>query len=127
LGRRPVVDHGNVIGAGIRVEGSVRGAGELNVEGSIVGSIELDGDLTVHDGAHVEADVTAARVSVSGFVRGDVRGTDAVAVSASGVVEGAISAPSISVDPKARVKGRFEMPIDLPRGVGATAGSARRR
>jgi cytoskeletal protein CcmA (bactofilin family) len=127
LGRRPVVNHGNVIGAGIRVEGSVHGAGELAVEGSVVGSIELDGDLTVADGAQVDAEITASSVFVSGFVRGDVSGTNAVAVSATGVVEGAISAPQISVDPKARVNGKFEMPIDLPRGVGSKAGSASRR
>lgn len=122
-----MVNHGNVIGAGIRVEGSVSGTGELDIEGNVLGSVELLGDLSVHQGADVEGTVSATSVAVTGTIRGPVTAQIRVSIGTTGVIEGDISAPEITVDPKARVTGRFEMPIDLPRGLGAKSSSITRR
>ena len=127
MGRKPVVNHGNVIGAGIRVEGSVRGTGELDIEGQVSGSVELNGDLGVHTGAEVEGTISATSLEVTGTIRGPVTAQSQVSIGATGVIEGDITAPEITVDPKARVTGRFEMPIDLPRGLGAKSSSITRR
>lgn len=122
-----MVNHGNVIGAGIRVEGSISGTGELDIEGNVSGSVELHGDLNVHPGAEVQGTVSATSVVVTGTIRGPVSAQARVSVGATGAIEGDISAPEITVDPKARVTGRFEMPIDLPRGLGAKSSSISRR
>ena len=122
-----MVNHGNVIGAGIRVEGSVSGTGELDIEGDVSGSVELLGDLSVHQGAEVHGTVSATSVAVAGTIRGPVTAASRVSIGTTGVIEGDISAPEITVDPKARVTGRFEMPIDLPRGLGAKSSSITRR
>lgn len=127
MGRRPVVNHGNVIGAGIRVEGSVQGTGELDVAGSISGSVSLRGDLGVLAGAEVEGTVSATTLEVAGTIRGPILAESRVSIAATGVIDGDISAPEITVDPKARVTGRFEMPLDLPRGLGARSSSFGRR
>ncbi len=122
-----MVNHGNVIGAGIRVEGSVQGSGDLDIEGTVSGSVELRGDLDVHVGAEIDGTVSATSLEVAGTIRGPVTAESRVSISASGVIEGDVSAPEISVDPKARVTGRFDMPIDLPRGLGSRSNSIARR
>ena len=88
-----MVNHGNVIGAGIRVEGSVQGSGDLDIEGTVSGSVELSGDLDVHTGAEIDGTVSATSLEVAGTIRGPVTAERRVSISASGVIEGDVSAP----------------------------------
>jgi cytoskeletal protein CcmA (bactofilin family) len=119
-----VVHHGNVIGAGIRVEGSVHGADSLAIEGAVAGSIELDGALLISAGAEIDASVSATTVHVDGLVRGTLEGSDRITVGPSAEIEGELKAPEITIDPQARVRGTFDMPLDLPRGLGSKTKSA---
>jgi cytoskeletal protein CcmA (bactofilin family) len=64
----------------------VRGSGQ--VLGNFKGQIECDGDLTIGPDAHVEADIRTSRVTISGFVRGNVVALGRLKITNTGRLEG---------------------------------------
>jgi cytoskeletal protein CcmA (bactofilin family) len=64
----------------------IRGSGQ--VLGNFSGHIECDGDLLIGPEAHVEADIHGARVTVSGFVRGNVVAVNRLKITSTGRLEG---------------------------------------
>jgi cytoskeletal protein CcmA (bactofilin family) len=64
----------------------IRGSG--TVLGTFSGKIECEGDLTIGPEAHVEADIRATRVSIAGFVRGNVTAGSRLKIASSGRLEG---------------------------------------
>lgn len=64
----------------------IRGSG--SVLGTFSGNIECDGDLLIGPEAHVEADIRAARVSIAGYVRGNVIAASRLKIASSGRLEG---------------------------------------
>jgi cytoskeletal protein CcmA (bactofilin family) len=64
----------------------IRGSG--SVLGIFSGRIECDGDLTIGPDAHVEADINANRLSVAGYVRGNVVASSRLKIASSGRLEG---------------------------------------
>ena len=64
----------------------IRGGGQ--VLGNFSGQIECDGDLLIGPEAHVEADIRSARVTIAGFVRGNVVAENRLKITSSGRLEG---------------------------------------
>jgi cytoskeletal protein CcmA (bactofilin family) len=58
------------------------------VLGNFSGRIECDGDLLIGPEAHVEADIHSARVTVAGFVRGNVVAVNRLKIMSTGRLEG---------------------------------------
>jgi cytoskeletal protein CcmA (bactofilin family) len=58
------------------------------VLGNFSGQIECDGDLLIGPEAHVEADIRSARVTVAGFVRGNVVAVNRLKIMSTGRLEG---------------------------------------
>jgi cytoskeletal protein CcmA (bactofilin family) len=64
----------------------IRGSG--SVLGTFTGKIDCDGDLMIGPEAHVEADINATRVSIAGYVRGNVVAASRLKIASSGRLEG---------------------------------------
>jgi len=64
----------------------IRGSG--SVLGTFSGRIDCDGDLVIGPEAHVEADIRATRVTIAGYVRGNVVAASRLKLAASGRLEG---------------------------------------
>lgn len=64
----------------------IRGSGI--VQGTFSGRIECDGDLMVGPEAHVEADIRATRVTIAGYVRGNVVAGSRLKLMSTGRLEG---------------------------------------
>lgn len=64
----------------------VRGGGQ--VLGNFSGHIECDGELLIGPEAHVEADIRSTRITVAGFVRGNVVATNRLKITSTGRLEG---------------------------------------
>jgi cytoskeletal protein CcmA (bactofilin family) len=58
------------------------------VLGNFSGRIECDGDLVIGPEAHVEADIRSLRVTVAGFVRGNVVAVNRLKITSTGRLEG---------------------------------------
>ena len=58
------------------------------VLGNFTGQIESDGDLLIGPEAHVEADIRSERVTIAGFVRGNVIASSRLKITTTGRLEG---------------------------------------
>lgn len=64
----------------------IRGSGQIL--GTFGGQVDCDGDLFIGPDAQVEADIRSARVTISGYVRGNIVATSRLKISSSGRLEG---------------------------------------
>ncbi|TMC72593.1 MAG: polymer-forming cytoskeletal protein [Chloroflexi bacterium] len=64
----------------------LRGGGQLL--GNFSGQIECDGDLLIGPEAHVEADIRTVRVTIAGFLRGNVVAQSRLKITNTGRLEG---------------------------------------
>jgi cytoskeletal protein CcmA (bactofilin family) len=58
------------------------------VLGNFSGQIECDGDLLIGPEAHVEANIRSERVTIAGFVRGNVIASNRLKIATTGRLEG---------------------------------------
>jgi cytoskeletal protein CcmA (bactofilin family) len=70
------------------LSGRLKMSGNGQVLGNFSGHIECEGELLIGPEAHVEADIRSARVTVAGFVRGNVTATTRLKITNTGRLEG---------------------------------------
>jgi cytoskeletal protein CcmA (bactofilin family) len=70
------------------LSGTLQVKGGGSILGKFTGRIECDGDLVIGPDAHVEADIRATRLTVSGYVRGNVVAVSRLKIASSGRLEG---------------------------------------
>jgi len=108
--------HMSQIGPSIRITGEVSAQEPLTIAGQVDGTVDVSGhELTVVEGGRMTADLTADRIVVGGEVTGKLAAVSAICVSATGRVEGELSAPAVSFADGAYVKGRVEASGKGPR------------
>jgi cytoskeletal protein CcmA (bactofilin family) len=98
----------SVIATGLTFEGKIEGSGHVRISGKFKGDVHVDGTLTVEAGAHLAGAVRAGAVVVAGEIEGNIEGAQRVELHQSGVVNGDISAGSLTVADGARMRGRAE-------------------
>ena len=98
----------SVIASGLTFEGKIEGTGHVRIAGKFKGDVNVDGALTVEAGAHLAGSVRAGSVVVAGEIEGNIEGAQRVELHQSGVVNGDISAGSLTVADGARMRGRSE-------------------
>jgi cytoskeletal protein CcmA (bactofilin family) len=98
----------SIIAAGLTFEGKIEGSGHVRISGRFKGDVQVDGTLTVENGAHLAGSVRAGSVVVAGEIEGNIEGAQRVELHQSGVVNGDISAGSLTVADGARMRGKSE-------------------
>jgi cytoskeletal protein CcmA (bactofilin family) len=68
--------------------GKLQVGGNGQVLGNFAGEIECEGELMIGPDAHVEADIRGNRVTVAGYVRGNVVAMSRLKITSSGRLEG---------------------------------------
>jgi cytoskeletal protein CcmA (bactofilin family) len=136
------------IGKSIVIKGDLTGEEDLVIEGKVEGKVHLPNHrLTIGQGGNVQAEVHAKSVVVIGRVAGNVSAGERLEVQASGIVDGDVRAPRLSVQEGAVLNGSIQMsaarehsrehakehakepaprPVPLPQAVAAGGGEARR-
>ncbi len=98
-----------VIGSSIVIDGEISGEEPLVVRGTIKGRILVRDSLVIEAGAHVEADVESANITVIGTVHGDLAASERAELRPECTVIGDISAPRILIADGANFKGSVDM------------------
>ena len=98
------------IEAGLTVEGSIRGEGELEVAGRVRGALTIAGKLTVEEGGIVEADVEADTIEVAGLLAGSATAHGLVQVLEGGRIEARVRAPKMLVEEGGVFRGELQSP-----------------
>jgi cytoskeletal protein CcmA (bactofilin family) len=97
------------ISKAVWVKGDIVSTEDLVIDGKVEGTIELgDHSLTIGQDASVTANLVAKSVNISGEVKGNVTGNAAVALRATGAVEGDIKAPRFVMEDGAVLHGKVD-------------------
>jgi len=98
------------IGKSITIKGDLSGDEDMVIEGNVEGKVELpNAELTIGQNGKVVAEINAKSVVIVGKVQGNVNGAERVEVQATGVVDGDVTAPKLTVAEGAVVNGSIHM------------------
>lgn len=98
------------IGPSIHIKGEVSAQEPLTIAGHITGRIDVSGHpLTVTEAAHIDADVIAHTIIISGSVSGTLNAEHRIVVQQTATLNADVSAPSVSVHDGAFLQGRLEI------------------
>lgn len=98
------------VGPGLRVQGEISGAEDLQIDGTVDGHVKLgDRRLTVGATAKVTADVEAREVVVFGNVKGNLHAKDRIEIKKDGSVVGDLTTARIMIEDGAYFKGSIEI------------------
>ena len=95
------------VGPGLTMRGEVHGEGDFDILGRFEGEINVVGRVYVAEGAHVDANITAAAIVIGGTVRGNLSATTRVEIMQSGILTGTLKTGSFSAADGASVKGEM--------------------
>ena len=110
-------------GQTIVIKGEVSGDEDLVLAGRVEGRIDLGGRvLTLAPGSHVDGDIVAGTVIVSGEVDGNVEATGRLEIRNTAAVEGHLKSPLLVIADGAQVTATVEMPQREARQKLALAG-----
>jgi cytoskeletal protein CcmA (bactofilin family) len=117
-------DLNGFLDSGSHVHGELRFQTSFRVDGKLEGTVVSDGDLIVGDGGEVEGDLRVGQVVVSGTVRGTIRASRRVHLSASGKVFADVDTPSLVIEDGAVFEGRCSMTREAREGTKSAAAAA---
>lgn len=103
-----------VIGPSVKVEGDLKGVGNVIIEGELKGTVTTDKDVTVGSEAIVHASVDAASAKVSGKVTGNITVKDHLEITSSANISGDVKTKTISIESGATINGQLSMGASSP-------------
>ncbi|MFQ5911819.1 MAG: polymer-forming cytoskeletal protein [Nitrospinota bacterium] len=107
---RSVPSQHSWVGQGMVIEGKVAGKGDLVVHGTVKGEINLKGcQVSIDDGASVEAEMRAEAVTVRGKFKGNLVATGLVNLQPTSQFEGVLKAARLQMEDGAKLKGTIDL------------------
>ena len=98
----------SVIAAGLTIEGTVTGNGDVRIAGQFHGDVHVEGSLTIEPGARMVGSVRASTVIIDGELEGNIEGATRVELRATGVLNGNLNTGSLTVAAGSRMRGQVE-------------------
>ncbi|MEY4546336.1 MAG: hypothetical protein RL685_2531 [Pseudomonadota bacterium] len=102
---------GNLVGAGLIVEGELTTDEEVVVEGTVRGTLTTGDSLSIGSEGIVEADVRAGSVVVAGQLTGNVSARQRVDIQAGGRLIGDVKAGRLTIADGASFRGNVDMDV----------------
>lgn len=96
-----------IIGEGVKLEGDFSGQGDLELYGEIRGNVAISGFIKIGRGSTINANVSAERAEIAGYIKGKLVVKKDVDLLASAEVHGDIKTHQITVAKGARISGKI--------------------
>lgn len=97
------------IAAECQITGSITINGNARIDGKIEGSVHATGDLIIGSSSFLKADIEANTVSISGEVRGNIKTTDLLELTATARLFGDICTRQFKVEQGAHFTGTSQI------------------
>src|SRR5713226_5142245 len=97
---------------GSDLKGELRFETHFRVHGRFTGNVVSAGELVVGEGGELEGDLQVGELLVSGTLRGSVRATRKIQITATGRVYADLDTPSLLMEDGAFLEGRCSMSRD---------------
>jgi cytoskeletal protein CcmA (bactofilin family) len=98
----------SVIAAGLTIEGTIAGNGDVRIAGQFHGDVHVEGSLTIESGAKLIGGVRASNVIIDGELEGNIDAATRVELRATGVLNGNLNTGSLTVAAGSRMRGQVE-------------------
>ena len=102
-------DLNGFLDAGSHIEGDLHFEDTFRIDGRLSGRVVSNGDLVVGEQGQVEGELRVGRIFISGTVKGSVRATQRVEITAQGKVNADLETPSLLIEDGAFFEGRCSM------------------
>jgi cytoskeletal protein CcmA (bactofilin family) len=101
----------NVVNLGPRdtLNGRLEIQGDLKVAGNVEGELKASGDVSVGEGAAIQASIEGANVNVRGQVTGNVTAKKRLTLGGSGRLNGDVKVARLTVEDGATLNGNVTM------------------
>ncbi len=106
---------------GSHLRGELQFDTHFRVHGRFSGQVSTEGELIVGEGGEVEGDLRVGQIVISGVVRGTIRASGRIHITATGKVFADVDTPSLLVDDGAFLEGHCTMSRDAARATPASA------
>lgn len=98
----------SVISAGLTIEGTITGNGDVRIAGQFKGDVNVQGSLTIEAGAKLVGGVRASNVIIDGELEGNIDAATRVELRSTGVLNGNLNTGSLTVAAGSRMRGQVE-------------------
>jgi len=104
-----IIELNGAVGAGLEVEGMLRGKGNFKVAGRVVGESDVEGALLLDERGSWRGKIVADVVVIAGAVEGDIIARKQLELQGTAVVKGNLESPIIAIDKGAEHEGSLKM------------------
>jgi cytoskeletal protein CcmA (bactofilin family) len=98
----------SVLAAGLTIEGTISGNGDVRIAGQFHGDVHVEGSLTIESGAKLIGGVRASNVIIDGELEGNIDAASRVELRSTGVLNGNLNTGSLTVAAGSRMRGQVE-------------------
>lgn len=102
-------DLNGFLDAGSHINGELHFEDTFRVDGTLTGKVVSEGDLVVGEQGEVDGEIEVGRVFVSGVVRGSIKATTRVELTAGGKAYADIATPALVIEEGALLEGQCRM------------------
>jgi len=104
-------EEGKILDVSAAMQGSLIFSDPVNlrISGRFEGNLKTKGSLIIGEGAEVFAGIEGEDISISGYVKGNIKSTERVSITSTGNVEGDIVATRLAIEEGALFNGRCVM------------------
>jgi cytoskeletal protein CcmA (bactofilin family) len=102
-------DFDTILSQDIDFSGTLNFEKPFLIRGKVSGEIKARGLLLVDEEAVVNADINTSKVIIRGFVKGDITASEKIEISATGRLEGNVTAPEVFMESGCVFNGRCKM------------------
>lgn len=99
-----------VVGANVKLVGTLYDANEITIHGKIEGEVQSDKAVIITETAYIKGPVTADTVQVAGAVHGSITATGKLEILPTGKVYGSMTTKDLSISSGAIFIGKSTMP-----------------
>lgn len=107
-----VAGPGTVVGANVKLTGTISDVNDITVHGSVEGEVASDKTVIIAETASVKGPVSAQMVSISGRVNGSVTAHQKLELLPSAKINGGITTKELIIKSGASFNGKCTMPAD---------------
>lgn len=111
-GEKPLPGPGTVIGANVKLVGTLRDMNDITVHGTVEGEVISEKTITIGETAQVKGPVSGQVVSVAGIIRGSIEASSRLELLPTGKVYGNITARDLIIRSGAIFVGKSVMSAD---------------
>jgi cytoskeletal protein CcmA (bactofilin family) len=108
----PVSKIETIIGPNAYFRGDIQSDGGVRIDGIYEGTIDITGNLVIGEGAKVIAEISANNISISGAIKGNIKG-NRVEILETGRVWGDLTINSLLLNEGAYLRGQTTMHGDI--------------